>query len=467
MGTEESFDGQGYIGALPRDIVVRLTETGSGIAKENIVLDISDINPAYAEFLQADNCTQFGNEYTCSWIGKISTKAHGASSLVFLVEAADSAGNTAAGITQATIGTDRRDPVIQTTAIRAFGEIQRPEGTAASNDEVIVTINGTDESGITAFADFSEIYDNINAQNLEAVCDKENDEYICLWDIPSVMSGYIDAKNIPLTVVDTAGNAAQEKIDIEVFAKDEEEIPDYWRVSSVELSPRAIDRQTAPLIRQRVYAAIDLEGISGAETIEINLGDCSGDIGFVNDISIFNNQRDSTSPYVILELKTIDVATNLTDLTVSCNLEIVSTYRNRLSNIEVEQTNITIPFYNNPLGEPSTQLSEKIADLRREYVDGGFFDLIGQIREIWHIASMICNIVMTIYGVVAVWGLVTTALGITAGAMEKTVIGFGPAKGLQAETALICHGTQALYQSTDVLLGTVAFPPMQFHKLPA
>ncbi|MBR9691615.1 hypothetical protein GOV06_02415 [Candidatus Woesearchaeota archaeon] len=422
MGTEESYEGIGYIGDVASDIVVKLTETGSGISPDNIFLDLSDVNPAYGSTVPADGCEESGNEYICRWIGKITTRSHGSSAGVYLISARDNTGNLASGISSAVIKIDKNSPLANLPEIRAFGELATPSGLVASNDEVIITVGGTDDSGVRAFGDFSRVYGQSGADNLEAVCQKTGDDFICVWDLDSVVSGFLNT-TIALDFIDTAENSRTIEFPFVIYEKDFESAPDYWTVDDISISPSKIDKETAPIINQRVYAKIELDSAQGAETAEIKLGGCTGDTGYADAISIFNNQRSSKEPYIIFDLKKIDAA-NLGNITINCTLEIMSVYNRGLSNVELEPVVVTIPFADNPLGEASDKIEDKIDDLKETYVDG-WFEKITQLRKLWNIAEMICQLLKTLQDIKVILSLAVKKLGAAEIAAPPTPV---PAK---------------------------------------
>jgi hypothetical protein len=405
---------------------------------------LSDLG-GYGGLIPADSCEEIiSGQWECRWVGLTTAKSHGSSAAVYLIKAFDDTGNAAAGLASAVVKVDKRDPIISSKEVSAFGEIETPAGLIASGDEVIITIEGTDDSGVRAFGDFSRIYDVTGAAELEAGCSVIDNEFTCAWDLSSVVSGYLST-TINIEVVDTAGNSQTTTIPIEILDKEVEPLPDYWVIAEdpVEIMPEKLDRQTVPLINQRVYAKIELSSGAGAELAEAKFVGCAGDTGYIESADFFNNQRGSVEPYLMLELKTSDVD-DVENLNLSCSLEIMSIYNRKLSNIEVEEFAVEIPFFNFPIGEASDEIEKDIDDIKDKYIDG-WMGWIGSLTTLLEYAEAICNLLYTWRKLVTVWQSITTAVG----QAKKAATGTYAYAALKAAEETFCHGTEGLKTTVD------------------
>ncbi|MEE9525996.1 MAG: hypothetical protein V3V78_05315 [Candidatus Woesearchaeota archaeon] len=391
IGTEADYEGVGYIGNVPTNIVMRLTDTGSGLSAGRVNLDLSGVNPAYGGNVQADECVESSGEWICRWFDKVTTKQHGVSVEINVVEAKDNAGNRAQGPGSATLVVDKQSPVISVERIEAIGVLGVSE-TIASGDEVRIIIEGTDESGVDAVGDLVSIYDAAGATNLAADCTQVGSDFECVWDIYPVKSGYL-MSSVPLSFIDTAGNVGVYNVEIEVFPKALETNPDYWSVNSIEVIPEAIDRQAAAITSTRAYARVELHTSSNAEIAEVNAGSCYGGTAYLlgGFPELLNGHRGTTDPYLKFNLEATDAYTDYDNLTFNCTLEIISIYNNQLSNIEFQEILVTIPFYNLPIGEASDSLTDKIEDGKDEWIDG-WGPVIDPLRDIIRYSKTLCSL---------------------------------------------------------------------------
>ncbi|MBW2995969.1 hypothetical protein KY332_01580 [Candidatus Woesearchaeota archaeon] len=412
IGTDYAFEGKSYIGDKPVDIIVKLTETGSGISSSQISLYLSLINPDYGNDVKADRCDQAGSTWTCRWHNLTTTKSHGSSLSVFIVTARDNAGNIATGTTSANIIVDTQDPIIDSVEWVAFEETQRPEGVAVSHDSLAVVVQGTDEAGIRAIGNFSGVYDHIDADELPATeCTKTGNEFQCYWNIPSIKSGYVNT-TMDIKILDSAGNFDTADKSIEIFALEDDEYPDYWTVDSVNIQPsKGIDTQLAMIVEPRVYAVVDLSTDSEAEIVDISIRECTGDDyeTFVEGEGIFNNGRGTTNPYLVFQFDDADYPIKDSPLKFNCTIELVSLYNNQLSYIEEEIIEIAVPLYSNRLGEASSEIKEKIKKSKDEFIDSWWAD-IDKWRNYMGLAEQICDAILALQDLEVIIGTVKLAV---------------------------------------------------------
>lgn len=400
-----------YIGSGMTDITVELSETGSGMSNKDIALDLSEINQAYTISEQADECVQDVNKWICKWFNRTATKAHGSQPEIYVVNAKDDVGNSATGMTSLSMHVDKQIPAAGNVNITAISALGRTDY-ISSGDDLEISVSASDPIGVVAYANLSNIKNDIGSDKIAGTCT----DGVCSWSISSIGSGYLDT-SITLNIYDNAGNLNSVEVPVKVYAKEAEEEPDYWSVVSIDKSPKAIDRQTAPLISQRVYFHINLASKAGAEILSLNLGQCSGQTGFLEKYDIFNNVGGVTDPYVYVELKKTDAKVDKVNIT--CDLQIVSLYNNAISNFEIEHVPLVVSFYNMPLGEVGTEVEKKIDDLKSTWIDG-WGKWIGMLNKLFFYANAICNLYYTFTKVVAIFQAVTSLLGISESAAVGT-----------------------------------------------
>ncbi len=421
-----------YLGEGKNNIIIKMTETESGFTKENVYIDFS--RAGIGGTVKANNCYQASGEWLCIW-GNVSTsKSDGESAKLYLVSSFDDVGNSVIGVLEETLTVDKKKPEvignISLVAIPADGSA--PVSYFKSGDTLFITANVTDRSGVQAYADLSRVkYGQGNDKVLGTCAADENNITLCTWRVDGIASGEPDgySADFNLTFYDAALNKQTIGKTIEIYGLEVEENPDYWSVGDITHIPPAIDRGTAPLINQRMFFKIPLVTNRGVSTLAIYLdaNACGGsDVSYIERAGILNNQRESTTPFVWLELKTIDPNTlkNLNQLNVNCSLGIVSLKGNKVTNVEHELVSVAIPFYNMPLGEASKELQDKIEDEKDKWImEWGKF--IEPLNKLLHYSEMLCNIIYTWRKLVGVFYAIKAKIGhaeIAAGAPGYAIL---------------------------------------------
>lgn len=396
--TNRYFD-KSYIGFRPVNITMTITEAGAGIDKDNIIVNFGDLG--YGD-LNPYECENMGNTWECRWTQFGTTKTGERPAVLYVIEGADNAGNALGGLSKESIYIDTVIPRFSTDpVVKAVAQEKRTGNFIVSGDDLEITISAYDNSPLEVYADFSAVLNEEGSERVVAECtgDKTRE---CKFNVGPLASGYRQG-NIIFTAEDAAGNFAKWDYPITVFGKETDEV-DYWGVGAIEAMPQALDRQTTPLIEQRVYNHVNLRGVG--EILSMDLVDCTGGEGFIADHKLFNK---GTDPYIMLELK--KTTANVNDVKVECILDIVTLYDKKISS-ESEKIPLTIKFYNMPLGEASSQLEDKIDDLYDEYIDS-WWKVIGFLDTTLGYAKVICNVVYTWRQVTALWATVKQALGMT------------------------------------------------------
>lgn len=432
--TDYVYNGKSHLGSAPTNITVLINEQGAGFYQRNIELDLSELGP-YPDYINcADvsedecNCTEISTgKWACKWFDII-TDRDTDTPTIWITDAKDDVGNPAAlppETTETNVCIDKIEPVINNISIFAIRGIREIEITPStpplaaaerttyymSNDDLEIIANITDttcrnfEPGITAYADLSPLK-GYRYKNVPTRCEKQDSAWLCIWSVENIASGYKEAI-LNFTFYDVAHNPEINRTLITIYGLDIEETPDYWTYKDIDnetdIQPKRLDRQTIPLINQRIFFHITLlpqEGIREEDisTLDISLVDCveAGGTAYIKEKDIFNNIVGSKEPFIALELKTISEADlkDLNEISVTCTLQIISLYVNRVSNIELEDINLTIGFYNMPLGEISSEIKGKIDHLYDKYIEG-WPSWVGKIYDVFEFASSICNMIQT------------------------------------------------------------------------
>jgi len=446
--TEYTSDGSNYIGLNPTKITAEIAESGSGLTQKQIFMDLSSLNPSYG-IKQADECVSSGSTWKCVWNEITTTQPHNNIATISLINSNDDVGNQLTGITTTEIKIDKQKPTIIGKAnVTASSELVKPDNYFASGDDLVITLKVSDSTKIKAYADLSNIKNDDGFAEVEADCSNVGNEYTCRWNAESIASGYLSTA-ITLNFYDAAMNQASASVPIIIYGKDTEENPNYWKVSSVDSMPEALDRQTTPIINQRMYFDVRLKNRVGASILKMDLGECSGDTGYLNeDPELFNNVAGSTDPMFMIELKTTTAREDT--LKINCTLNIVSLYGDKISNIEEESVPLEVNFYNMPLGEASQELKDKIEEIEKYWIDVegsvNIGEILGYVKIAAKYSKLICNALGTINEIRAIWDIL---FGETTTAQVALII-FPPAQLAVTESNRAqCLGNSAYAIGTD------------------
>lgn len=432
IGTAANYEGQNYVILNKQNtIVARLKEGESGITASEMRMNFINVNPSLKDYIAADNCGLAGESlWECYW--NITPRKEG---VIILVDAPDNAGNELpsgelSAKNRASLLIDSEAPVFIDAVITSLGALYTETREYFQSDDFIrIEARAKDNIGIKAYADFSDaVLDG--GEHVEAECTKGTDkEWTCVWEgIGPLVTGY--AHNVPIRLVfeDFGGNSVTQ-----TEFRDILEIagaitnPNYWNIGRIENYPDAIDRQTTQLTSQRMYFRIPLStsnqnvkllatGVKACRSLT-SVSECGGDC--LSSYYLVNNYVYSKEPYLVLELNKFNGEVG--NLSFSCMLDIFSQYGNKA--IEYPQTkeiNVTIPFYNLPLGQQGTALADKIKD-EKQKLKSGFYGTIGVLNEIVKWGGLICNTLDVFNKVVVLFSTVVMPASDIARAFPPTV----------------------------------------------
>ncbi len=383
-----------YIGEEPINITMEIEETGAGLEQENVLLDLSELG---RDKDNPDKCYEEDYGLRCVWTDVSTTKTGRVA--IYPAGIEDNLGNVFSGIGSKALIIDKQEPEFNNISIWCTDDEVMLDY-CKSDDSIGITANISDESPITAFADLSGIMNDEDHSNEEGICEDEGDYTICTWNAEDISSGLGTEEDIDFRFIDTAGNVLEHTESKTIYGIDDESDPDYWTPGEISFSPPAIDRQVTGYHKQRMYYHIPLSASSFVYPMAVELAGCTGDIEFVegqNDgIEIFNNERPDVEgyngkidPYFIVNLINFD-SSDINELNLNCTLNIVSLFNNRVTNIERENFNLTIPMFNNP-GEASEKINDEIEDIKKKWAEG-FGKIIGIMDKIFYYADLICRI---------------------------------------------------------------------------
>ncbi|MBD3310033.1 hypothetical protein GF351_02330 [Candidatus Woesearchaeota archaeon] len=445
--TEKVLNTTSYLKASGNTLIAALAETGVGVDPEDVFLDLRGIGMGAA--VAADNCS--GN--TCYWHDVYTNRPDGAVTISSSTLTRDRLGNPATVVYSTDMLVDITPPRLDSLDVTTIGgEEETFEGFTKKGDSYQIVAEVYEPTSLTAYGDFSAAI--TGASQVEPQYEETGNEYTLTWDTdPIDVSGYFE-DYLDFTFTDFVGNTLDYMEYIEVYALDDDENPNYW-THSVVCSPKLVDRQITSLLNVKVFCYINLQPLAAdAETISIDMGECTGvdinisaedsnqtagtdSMSYINDISLWNNQAGSTDPYLNIELKTADF--RIDELRFNCPLSIMSRVGDTLPQYpETEDVEVTIGFYNMPLGELSEDVQAKIDDAKDD-ATSTVMEIIGLLEKLFYYAELICRVINVIHNVITIFQSVTMMVG----KAEKVSSSVPPAYAKVHETrVLLCQGTE-------------------------
>src|SRR3989338_3445306 len=394
-------NGTNYIGvAMPATIKVVFDESGSGFSLNKTFLNLNPLNSSYPASGAKTNGCLLENAWTCYWYNA-SASGESRTATINLVETYDDVGNSLAGSRGIQIRIDADKPEILNNSYsctREKGNLSH----CRSEDTIILNYYLIDELPIKAYANFSEFVSSL--QNESAKCETVDEAVLCGWTIPSAEPSSKINRSMKLFFEDSAGNIREENPSIIIYQVSNETNPDFWKTDSkkITVSPSVVDRQTASLISQRVYFGIPMEtNYDDIEILSMEFGNCTNIPNSTVDSTaylnkkpeLFNNiGKDPRNPYILLTLNREQFKVDSLDF--ACSFSIISRAGKKVTQPESELFNVSIKFYNLPLGEISKSVQDEIERAKNDPVVQN--KLVGSLQNIINFAEKICNIMYSI-----------------------------------------------------------------------
>ena len=351
--------------------------------------------------IKASNCTEKGGVWNCLWTNSILSGAQSSSIKVsILSKSEDDAGNSVDldnSVLSETFVVDNQNPIlVGEIEITNLNNRTYVQDEIVSGDVLHIKAVLKDKTPVTASADLSSLG---LGEDEKVTCTQNGTRWICEWTTSAISPKAVN-NILKFKFTDLVGNEAKKDINVKILGISVEENPNYWKVSNIGKMPLAIDRQTTELINHKTYYHIKLKPVDIYDSpiiLALDLN-CMGDIDYIDDYELINEKSDN--PYIILTLKQGTMPN--TSLSFNCSLLIVSRVRDVIiQNAEEEPVDVTIDFYNLPLGELGENVKDKIKDAQ----DGWLVrqEWITTVEHWLDIAETICNLLNT-------WGKVNQVL---------------------------------------------------------
>lgn len=386
-------------------ITVKYTEPGAGLKKREVFMDLSSIGLS-AE-ARANSClNKSASEWECSW-GAEPRVPTGSYTLRTSGRTRDDIGNPITNTLELRVKVDKTPP-------RILSPIDLQIRTPAGEEGGLPLRGSTVEFKIKA-TDFAEAKANFTAiggnEAQDGLCSGEKDKE-CEFATTIASSGPLTAK-LSFGFIDPARNTAEAKMDLFVFGIRNESRPNFW-TNQVKCSPELIDRSTTSLINHQVYCTVQLHSPnSKAKTAGIlkpDISECSGEVAsHIADIGLLNGVQGTKTPVLVFTLATTDFAIN--ELNLSCPIKIFTKIDNFATEVpEHEDVNITLQFYNLPLGELASNINEEVKDSVKDAES--FLKIIGDLDKFIGYAEKTCTWKNVITNLMTALDLVLTIIPI-------------------------------------------------------
>ncbi|TKJ17697.1 hypothetical protein CEE44_04155 [Candidatus Woesearchaeota archaeon B3_Woes] len=406
LRTDNIFGGVYYVGKDSNKFISRIADSGIGLVKSKVYLDLSSLG--LRGLKQADNCS---GDY-CYWeIPDTISTSEGSHDISISTKTTDNIGNSIEDKFELEVVVDTTPPVVdyvEITPAKASKEVFRDLIQIGNALSIVANITEAN-SLFSATADLSSFISD-ETEDLADNCERqindqgrETDKWICKWATDEIdITGYkID--DISLTFTDVAGNTEVSSHEIEVLEEIEEEV-DYWKNSVRDGSPNAIDKQIITRYQPSMVFPVDLNKKRSSDVIwpiDVFVDNClttvtdsagtptitylSSDAGNLPVLVDHNTDSSTGLPYNIYLNYILDQASppdNSIDIT--CQLKIRTLVdKTKISPYEYENITVTIDYYNNPLGEMSSDIQEEIDRVKSGWlVQQKYIDPINSVIDI-------------------------------------------------------------------------------------
>jgi len=402
-------DGQSYAKLEGNTFTATFREQGVGLIASNM-----NLIAASSGFI-ADSCNLIANVWECTW-NNVDFPNPGRVNVLIDTSSTDRLGNNIVDSFTTEVIVDSTKPKLLSLTIKGLsGTVELIEGLTKTGDIIFVEAALQDENIDTAVADFSNFIFNADEVNADA-CVKTGDKtFVCTWTTSSIdIEGFI-ADIIRFEFTDISGNTLTVDENFQVLGISDEQTPDFY-TSSVSCSPNLFDRETFPLINQRAFCIVTLKPkiiagipISDAKPITSSLGECVGNTSLVESFELINNEL-SSEP--IIRINFARQSANVNSIDILCPIDIISVKGTSIVTVpERENIDMNFKFFNQPLGEVSESVQQKIDDAIEDA--GGIWDFVGTLQWLNFYAQRICQFLSIYENFVALLEIVTKTIGDT------------------------------------------------------
>ncbi len=365
-------------------IKLEIREAGAGLFRKHVYMDLSMLGRTYSTQQRADEChIKTGDVWECTWI--VEPKVPDGDYKIKLSPATrDDLDNGVASAIEKPIRVDRVAPIIEDIKFsvdHAFAEY----GDLVVKGDIVEFKIKTKETEY-AYANFT----GLGGGYTPGTCTGE-ETITCTFSQTILQSGP-DNATVEFEFFDRAGNKETYSHDIVIYGLSDDLSPEYWN-STVECSPKLIDRSTTTLKEQLVYCHIHLattnDDVEPIHTsIDETLTECTGMKQGIAEIEMVNNGYKSRDPYMKITLALSEF--NINNMSFSCPVHISSKVGDFFSKTdEKEFIDINLEFYDLPMGELYENI-EKDIDWEMEKAMN-YMSWVDDVEKYTEIARKLCQ----------------------------------------------------------------------------
>jgi len=328
-------------------ITVEMDGSGSGYSKAQVTMDMSKLG---GSTVGAKECTKSGSIWKCIVEGNVGA-AHGTLEAV-KVDATDDAGNRMEVPMPFNAIVDDEGPVI--------ADVRLSNKCPYAGQGLTIEIDVEDTSGLSITASAPDVTQK--EEDFIGICEGS----VCTVELYDLVPYYYKG-SVELTITDSGGNVQKRFQSVEICETSDQGTPDLiWIEPGV---PQPIDRRVLSFLDTRAYVPLHIQMGTGVTIIDKDIT-----CGSTADVYFINSQ--STRPTLVAKVKKGTSVTGST-INIGCRLEmVVRKGRTVFTEPEIEGFNISIPVFNNALGDISSNAQDKI-----DSADDKIKDLEKQIKK--------------------------------------------------------------------------------------
>lgn len=413
---------------------IMLNPTGSAFQNKKVYVTLAAANVIHQ---QVNNCFQEAGQWACLLNITVPQTVAEQAQLQILGDTEDDAGNKLDQTWTRQVVLDTQKPVIAT--------IEKSTICPTANDVLAITINATENSD--ALAAFTQPKNILNIQEQFSTLCTAIDEghYTCELSLSNFVP-YPEAEALEITLMDAAGNAAKQALQIQVCEAADVTGIDFLYVAPSEVTE--VDKRTLSFMNYPVFVPLTIQRrAQGAEILQ-QTASCEGAASayFVGS----GIQSD-----LIVKVSQQTIAEDQLD--IPCVLSFTMKKGLKVFTMpEQENITITIPLYGTPLGNVSDALHDKIASLTKDIDDGE--ERINALVKWNTILGWICIIAEGLGKLNVVIGAVKSAtlvLGLIGEGLKEVPVTKALGEGLVALWTALCQ----VGNKFDLFVSKFIWPP--------
>ncbi len=363
--THRTASGVNFIGSGLNNITLELQEDGAGLSLGNVFLDVVEINGSAD--IKADYCMQsptVANIWQCFWLNYIPTKPDGLKQISITSSSKDDLGNPFEPSQPFDVIIDTTPPVIQvmnyTPLFPRSPKLLKINVNVTDENAAILRIGAGSFSGDTFPKDGS--------------CERDSGTLLqsCIVDVENLVTLPADSY-FNVTVIDPAGNKAEARKSIKIFASEGEGPSECFGAAIKELIPHKIDRRVGDItqpdpLNVDVYAYLSLrkrDGCEDAEILDMTV-ECPEHEGNELSAKPYVDNEYSLDPFIVLKLSPV-VSSSPADVEIKCNLSLnVKTETKVFELPEKEEIKPVIKLYNNAFGPLDGSVQKTVDQITKD-----------------------------------------------------------------------------------------------------